>query len=81
MAEAFLRLPLDEQAAILNGLAPELGRTATVLEKDVWVCWVLQQLFQMPGRPPMAFKGERPSFDNIIERLRALEMTMNQPML
>ena len=42
MADAFLRLALDEQAAILNGLAPELGRTATVLEKDVWVCWVLQ---------------------------------------
>lgn len=57
MAETFLKLPLAEQAAILNGLAPELGRTATVLEKDVWVCWVLERLFQMPGRLPMAFKG------------------------
>jgi hypothetical protein len=57
MPEAFLRLPLPEQAEILNGLAPELGRAAVVLEKDVWVCWVLQQLFQMPGRLPMAFKG------------------------
>ncbi|MDB5970677.1 MAG: uncharacterized protein JWQ90_3127 [Hydrocarboniphaga sp.] len=57
MAEAFLRLPLAEQAEILNGLAPELGRAAVVLEKDVWVCWVLQHLFQMPGRLPMAFKG------------------------
>ena len=57
MREAFLRLPLAEQAEILNGLAPELDRTAIVLEKDVWVCWVLQQLFQMPGRLQMAFKG------------------------
>lgn len=57
MPEVFLRLPLPEQAEILNGLAPELGRSAVVLEKDVWVCWVLQQLFQMPGRLPMAFKG------------------------
>jgi len=57
MADTFLRLPLREQAEILNGLAPELGRAAIVLEKDVWVCWVLQQLFQMPGRLPMAFKG------------------------
>jgi hypothetical protein len=57
MADTFLRLPLREQAEILNGLAPELGRAAVVLEKDVWVCWVLQQLFQMPGRLPMAFKG------------------------
>lgn len=57
MAERFLQLPITEQAEILNGLAPDLGRTAGVLEKDVWVCWVLQQLFQMPGRLPMAFKG------------------------
>jgi Nucleotidyl transferase AbiEii toxin, Type IV TA system len=57
MPEAFLRLPLFEQAEILNGLAPELGRVAVVLEKDVWICWVLQQIFQMPGRLPMAFKG------------------------
>lgn len=57
MAERFLQLPLAEQAEMLNGLAPELGRTASVLEKDVWVCWALQQLFQMPGRLPMAFKG------------------------
>lgn len=28
-----------------------------MLEKDVWVCWVLQHLFAMPGRLPMAFKG------------------------
>lgn len=31
--------------------------SAVFLEKDVWVCWVLQQLFTMPGRLPMAFKG------------------------
>lgn len=24
---------------------------------DVWVCWVLQTLFTMPDRLPMAFKG------------------------
>lgn len=57
MPEAFLRLPRPEQAEMLNGLAPELGRAAVVLEKDVWICWALQQLFQMPRRLPMAFKG------------------------
>ncbi|MBS0576867.1 MAG: nucleotidyl transferase AbiEii/AbiGii toxin family protein [Proteobacteria bacterium] len=57
MAEHFVRLPLSEQAEILNGLAPELGRLPLVLEKDVWVCWALQQLFGMPERLPMAFKG------------------------
>lgn len=50
MSEAFLRLALNEQADILDTLAPELGRNAVVLEKDVWVCLVLQHLFQMPDR-------------------------------
>ncbi|EQD23929.1 MAG: hypothetical protein D084_Lepto4C00665G0005 [Leptospirillum sp. Group IV 'UBA BS'] len=27
------------------------------IEKDIWVCWVLQTLFSMPGRPKMCFKG------------------------
>lgn len=57
MSEAFLHLALNEQAEILNALAPELGRNAMVLEKDIWVCWVLQHLFQMPDRLQMAFKG------------------------
>ncbi|WP_205736002.1 nucleotidyl transferase AbiEii/AbiGii toxin family protein [Acidiferrobacter sp. SPIII_3] len=35
----------------------QLARSPVVLEKDVWVCWVLQTLFTMPGRLPMAFKG------------------------
>lgn len=38
-------------------MAERLRRTEVVLEKDVWVCWVLQALFTMPGRLPMAFKG------------------------
>ena len=57
MADTFLRLPRADRADILNGLAPRLGRAAVVLEKDVWVCWVLAQIFGMPGALPMAFKG------------------------
>lgn len=57
MPDVFLMLPADERSQILRGLAPRMGRTAIVLEKDVWVCWVLQHLFTMPGRLPMAFKG------------------------
>lgn len=57
MAERFLHLGIKEQAQIYEALAPELGRSPGVLEKDVWVCWVLQTLFTMPGRLPMAFKG------------------------
>ncbi len=57
MAEHYLQLPLSEQSAILRAKAPELGRVPEVLEKDIWVCWTLQQLFSMPSRLPMAFKG------------------------
>jgi Nucleotidyl transferase AbiEii toxin, Type IV TA system len=55
--EAFLQLSPDEQASILQTSAGKLGRRAEHLEKDVWICWVLQALFTMPGRLPMAFKG------------------------
>lgn len=55
--EAFLDLTADEQKEILQTVAPQLARSASVLEKDIWVCWALQTLFSMPGAHPMAFKG------------------------
>lgn len=57
MAESFLHLSRQEQSQIYRALAPQLVRSPVVLEKDVWVCWVLQALFTMPDRLPMAFKG------------------------
>lgn len=57
MAESFLQLDANEQSQIYRALSPQLSRSPAVLEKDVWVCWVLQTLFTMPGRLPMAFKG------------------------
>lgn len=57
MAEPFLTLAREERGHILASAAQRLGRDAKVLEKDVWVCWVLAQLFSMPGRLRMAFKG------------------------
>jgi len=57
MAESFLLLDASEQSKIYRALAPRLSRSAVVLEKDVWVCWVLRTLFTLPGRLPMAFKG------------------------
>lgn len=57
LPESYLALPREEQADILNALAPVLGRSSDVLEKDVWVCWVLAQLFTMPERKEMVFKG------------------------
>ena len=57
MPEAFLLLNAQEQSQIYRALAPQMARSPVVLEKDVWVCWVLLALFTMPGRLPMAFKG------------------------
>ena len=57
MPESFLHLKAQEQSQIYRALAPQLARSPAVLEKDVWVCWVLQALFTMPNRLPMAFKG------------------------
>jgi hypothetical protein len=56
VADAFLQLSPEEQADILQTLSAKLGRRVEHLEKDVWICWVLQGLFSMPGRLPMAFK-------------------------
>ncbi len=57
MPESFLHLSPGEQSQIYRALGPRLSRSPIVLEKDVWVCWVLHTLFTMPGRLPMAFKG------------------------
>jgi hypothetical protein len=57
VADAFLQLSPEEQADILQTRASKLGQRAEHLEKDLWICWVLQGLFGMPGCLPMAFKG------------------------
>ena len=59
MSGAFLSL-LDaaERRDILETAADRLGRPAAILEKDVWTCQVLQNLFCIPEGHPMAFKGD-----------------------
>ena len=57
MADQFLSLPREDQALLLKQYAPDLDMLPFVLEKDIWLCWALQQLFNMPEQLPMAFKG------------------------
>ena len=57
MPEAFLSLPTRERTDILQTIAAREGRQADILEKDVWICWVLDTLFAVPDHHPMAFKG------------------------
>ncbi len=57
MADPFLSLPREDRALLLTQHAPDLDMLPFVLEKDIWLCWALQQLFNMPDSLPMAFKG------------------------
>lgn len=57
MGERFLDLPAEERREILEDRAVRTGRTPAVIEKDVWVCWTLAQLFTAPGGLPLVFKG------------------------
>ena len=57
MAEAFLSLGDRERKEVLETAAIELRRPESILEKDIWICWLLQSLFSIPDRLPMAFKG------------------------
>ena len=57
MAEAFLALNDRDRRDILETVAARSGRPAVILEKDIWICWVLQILFSIPDHHPMAFKG------------------------
>lgn len=57
MPEGVLSLTTEERGDILNTAAARLGRPAVILEKDIWICWVLRTLFSIPDPHPMAFKG------------------------
>ncbi len=57
MAEPFLSLGTGQRADILRTAAARSRHSAVILEKDIWVCWVLNALFSMPDPHPMAFKG------------------------
>ena len=57
MAEYFFDLSKkDRREALAYGRA-ETGRPAHLLEKDVWVVWVLRALFESPLATDLTFKG------------------------
>ena len=57
MSNDFLQLPVKDQVDLLRIHSAQSGIPIFIVEKDVWICWVLQQLFSMPNRSTMAFKG------------------------
>ena len=43
MSDEFLKLPDAQRRAILEGADSQLGIKPSLLEKDIWICWVLKK--------------------------------------
>src|ERR1700680_1862590 len=56
--DRFAQLPAAERATVLREAAARsrLG-SATIMEKDFWVCWTLQKVFSNAALPGPIFKG------------------------
>ncbi|MBS9783649.1 MAG: nucleotidyl transferase AbiEii/AbiGii toxin family protein [Pasteurella sp.] len=54
---SYFEIDPKEQIEILQYYSNELSMRDTILEKDIWLCKVLQIIFNIPNRHPMAFKG------------------------
>ncbi|HEU0196372.1 MAG TPA: nucleotidyl transferase AbiEii/AbiGii toxin family protein [Nevskiaceae bacterium] len=57
MAEYFFDLSKKDRREALEYGRAETGRPAHLLEKDVWVVWVLRTLFESPLSADLTFKG------------------------
>ena len=57
MSANFLELDADSKRDLINEIYPELGIPAEAIEKDIWICYVLDILFSIPGCPSMVFRG------------------------
>lgn len=55
MSSTFFDLPVNEQKALITKAADQMDVSDLIIEKDFWVCWILEQLFLLPIN--MAFKG------------------------
>jgi hypothetical protein len=47
----------DERRALVDNAAAEMGVAPWVIEKDLWVCWMLARLQEIPQLPALTFKG------------------------
>lgn len=55
--ESYFALTSNEQLEILQYYSNQLLIRDAILEKDIWLCLVLDIIFNIPNRHPMAFKG------------------------
>ena len=57
MAERYLDLSNRDRREVLEVAAGASGRPVYLLEKDIWVVWAIQTLFEAPIGAPLVFKG------------------------
>lgn len=57
MADAFVALSADDRREALLTASSKTGRPAYLLEKDVWVVWTLNALYQADFGQHLVFKG------------------------
>ena len=57
VALKFLELDTSGRREVFERAARELGRSPLVLEKDLWVCWCLERVFESDLRQRVVFKG------------------------
>tara|TARA_B100000949_G_C14249151_1_gene437262 strand:- start:469 stop:789 length:321 start_codon:yes stop_codon:yes gene_type:complete len=55
MDKSFFNLMIEERQFIISKAAEHMDVSEMVIEKDLWVCWLLEQLFTLPIQ--MVFKG------------------------
>ena len=56
--DAFLQLPAPRRLLAFQQVDAEMGLQAVSVEKDLWVCWTLRELFALPGLGEhLTFKG------------------------
>ena len=57
MRIAFLSLPDAERRLYIEEVAARRGVAAVIIEKDLWVCWLLAALFSSECADSLVFKG------------------------
>lgn len=53
----FINRPKRERLELIGQTAARLDMDPAAIEKDFWVCWILQRLFQSPLKKSIIFKG------------------------
>lgn len=53
----FVSRPVRERLELISQTAAKLDMAPAAIEKDFWVCWMLQRLFESSLRDSIIFKG------------------------